>query len=209
MSGQQPKSTLNQPCTKMVQGQERFRAIFVAITGASGAIYGQRFLQRALDEFEEIGLTISFRGAEVIQAELGIEVDFQSLDADALIGRSASQVQFYHPMNLQVPAASGSSSPQAMVVVPCSMGTVGRLAAGISNDLITRAGDVMLKEKRPLILVARETPLNLIHLRNLTTLAEAGATILPAMPGFYQKPKTVDDLVNFVVARILQQLGIP
>jgi len=184
------------------------KSIFIAITGASGAVYGQRLLQAALDRFDEIGLTISFRGAEVIQAELGIELDFSALEVDALIGRPASQVQFYHPLNLQAPAASGSSAVEAMVVVPCSMGTVGRLAAGISNDLITRAGDVMLKERRLLILVPRETPLNLIHLRNLTALAEAGATILPAMPGFYQKPKTLKDLVDFLVVRTLQQLGV-
>ncbi|MGB9587937.1 MAG: UbiX family flavin prenyltransferase, partial [Armatimonadota bacterium] len=104
--------------------------------------------------------------------------------------------------------ASGSVQTDGMVIIPCSMGTVGRIAAGVSNDLITRAADVCLKEKRRLILVVRETPLNLIHLRNLTTLAEAGATVLPAAPGFYNHPKTVEDMVKFIVAKTMEQLGL-
>jgi 4-hydroxy-3-polyprenylbenzoate decarboxylase len=110
--------------------------------------------------------------------------------------------------NFFTPPASGSFRHDGMVIVPCSMGTAGRIANGISDDLVTRAADVCLKEKRKLILVIRETPLNLVHLRNLTQLAEAGATILPASPGFYYNPKSVEELVDTIVARILQNLGV-
>ena len=121
----------------------------------------------------------------------------------------APAVRFRSPRDYYTPPASGSYVHDGMVIVPCSMGTVGRIASGVSDDLITRAADVCLKENRRLVIVPRETPLNLIHLRNLTTLAEAGATILPAMPSFYHDPKTIEDLVDTVVSRILQNLGLP
>jgi 4-hydroxy-3-polyprenylbenzoate decarboxylase len=120
-----------------------------------------------------------------------------------------SAITFLNPKDYFSPPASGSFVHDGMVVIPCSMGTLGRIAGGISNDLTTRAADVCLKERRKLILVTRDTPLNLIHLRNMVTVTEAGAIVLPAVPAFYYQPKTVEDVVDTVVARVLQNLGVP
>ena len=183
-------------------GQER--SLVVAITGASGSIYGVRFLESILEHYDRIYLAVSENAATVIRTELGIA----SADVEALLGKHHEKVEMCSPRDLTAPPASGSVSSEGMVIIPCSMGTAGRIASGVSNDLVTRAADVCLKERRKLILVVRETPLNLIHLRNLTLLAEAGATILPASPAFYTKPKTVEDMVEFVVARVMQQIEL-
>jgi 4-hydroxy-3-polyprenylbenzoate decarboxylase len=167
-----------------------------------------RFLQEAVQHFAEIYLALSDQALQIISLETGRAVNAHNLSAETLLGFATPVLKFVDKKDYFSPPASGSFRHEGMVIVPCSMGTAGRIANGISDDLITRAADVCLKERRKLILVPRETPWNLIHLRNLTQLAEAGAIILPAAPGFYHKPQTVEDLVNHVVGRILQQLGI-
>jgi 4-hydroxy-3-polyprenylbenzoate decarboxylase len=186
----------------------RTRRLVVAITGASGARYALRFLEIAEKHCSEIYLALSDQALQIISLETDRKVDRMSVSAEALLGRSSGVVRIVDKRNYFSPPASGSFRHDGMVIVPCSMGTAARIANGVSDDLITRAADVCLKERRRLILVPRETPWNLIHLRNLTQLAEAGATILPAAPGFYHSPKTIDDLIDHVVGRILQQLGI-
>lgn len=181
--------------------------IVVAMTGASGAIYGVRFLRQAVRHYDEVYVTLSGNAPSVIGTELGIALP-KPPTAEALLGEPAPQIRFCSRDNYFTPPASGSFRHDGMVIIPCSMGTVGRIANGISDDLTTRAADVCLKEGRKLILVVRETPFNLIHLRNLTQLAEAGATILPAAPGFYHLPKTIEDLADTIVARVLQNLGV-
>ncbi len=182
--------------------------LIVAITGASGAPYAIRFLQEATKHYREIYVALTDQAFQVIRLETGRPVNAQNLTAESLLGFDAPALKFVEKRDYFSPPASGSFQHDGMVIVPCSMGTAGRIANGISDDLITRAADVCLKEHRKLILVPRETPWNLIHLRNMTQLAEAGATILPAAPGFYHQPKSLEDIVDFVAARILQQLGI-
>ncbi len=171
--------------------------IIVAITGASGSLYAQRLLD-ALDPSEhEIHLVLSRYAATVIQEEL----------SGGLVTKPGVVTHNLRSMN--APFASGSNAFDAMVVIPCTMGTLGRIAHGLSDDLILRAADVMLKERRRLVLVPRETPLNLIQLRNLELLHLAGATVLPANPSFYSRPATVEAVVDTVVARVLDHLGLP
>ncbi len=179
----------------------------VAMGGASGAIYGVRFLQTAVRYFDEVYVTLSSNAPDVLKTEMDICLS-ESPTAKELLGFDAPQIKFCNSRDYFTPPASGSFVTSGMVIAPCSMGTAGRIASGISNDLTTRAADVCLKEGRKLILVVRESPLNLIHLRNLTALAEAGATILPAAPAFYHRPQTIDDLVDTITARVLQNLGI-
>ncbi len=176
--------------------------ILLAVTGATGAIYARGVLARLLEREGAVGLTASVQGLAVARLELGDAAD----PVTAILGHPDPRVTFYSRDSFDGPFATGSQPWRAMIIAPCSMGTVGRLAAGISTDLITRAADVALKERRRLVLVPRETPLSLIHLRNLTTLAEAGAVILPPSPGFYEHPQSIDDLVGFVVERILGQV---
>jgi len=180
----------------------------VAISGASGAIYARRLLEVLPAAYGTIYLTASDNALGVIRDELGVD----SLDdlVRTVAQSSSCNYQLFQvldPHDLFAPPASGSHEYDGLVVVPCSMGTTGRIAAGVSDDLVTRAADVCLKERRRLVLVVRETPLNLIHLRNLTALAEAGAVVLPAAPAFYGKPASIDDLVDFVVDRVLRALG--
>lgn len=182
--------------------------LVVAITGASGAPYALRFLEEAARYYNEIYVALSDQALQVIGLETGRIVNPRNLSAETLLGRPCPALRFVDKKDYFSPPASGSFRHDGMVIVPCSMGTAGRIANGISDDLITRAADVCLKERRKLILVPRETPWNLVHLRNMTQLAEAGAIILPAAPGFYHKPQTISDLVDHVVGRILQQLGI-
>jgi 4-hydroxy-3-polyprenylbenzoate decarboxylase len=172
--------------------------VFVAITGASGAIYAARAIEALLRHDVEVWATVSPTGAEIVRHELSLP------HRDLGAGR----VVWYACDDLTAPPASGSTCAEAMVIVPCSMGTVGRIAAGVADTLITRAADVCLKERRPLVLVPRETPLSLLHLRNLTALAEAGAVILPACPPFYHRPEDLESLVGAVVGRALVHLGL-
>ncbi len=173
------------------------RKIAIAITGASGSIYAKRLLEY-LEPFRdfEIGLVLSKNAKDVWKLELGEE--FQAKPT----------IRLYDFNDYFAPFASGSSKYEALVIIPCSMGTIGRIAHGISDDLISRAADVMLKEKRKLICVIRDTPLNLIHLKNLVQIAEAGGTIMPAAPAFYSKPQNINQLVDTVVHRILDHLNI-
>jgi 4-hydroxy-3-polyprenylbenzoate decarboxylase len=184
--------------------------LVVAITGASGSVYAQQLLARALEHFESIGLTVSRHAFRVMEEELGLKAEPSDFRPEMLLPDVAGVERIYYhgPHDFDAPFASGSAAPDALVVVPCSMGTLGRIAAGASDDLLTRATDVMLKERRKLILVPRETPLSLIHLRNMLSVTEAGAVVMPAAPGFYHRPQRVEELVDFVVFRILDHLGM-
>lgn len=170
------------------------KKILLAITGASGALYAKQFLKFATNQDNLKLLVVASENAHaVFETELGTPL-------------SEFWPNIHSPKDFNVPQVSGSAKLDAMVIMPCSMGTLARIAGGISNDAITRAADVFLKEQRQLILVPRETPLNLIQLRNMVTLTEAGATILPAMPSFYSGQKTLEEATLTVVARVLDQL---
>lgn len=178
------------------------------MTGASGAIYAIRFLEQAARAYRQVYVMASDQALQVVSTEMDRPITRETVSAETLLGARHDNLVFLDRRDYFSPPASGSFRHDGMVVVPCSMGTAGRIAHGVSDDLVTRAADVCLKERRPLILVVRDTPLNLIQLRNMTQLAEAGATILPASPGFYFKPQTIEQLADFIVARILQQLGV-
>jgi 4-hydroxy-3-polyprenylbenzoate decarboxylase len=183
--------------------------VFLGVTGASGAPYAERLLRALVDADCEIGVCASGSGIEVLATELYGDA---SLPRDEVlmrfVGDAGSQVTVYGEGDFKSPYASGSAQVDAYVICPCSMATVGTLASGAMQNLIHRAASVALKERRKLVLVPRETPLSSIHLRGLATLNDAGAVILFAAPGFYHGAETVDDLVQFVVARCLDQLGI-
>jgi flavin prenyltransferase len=176
----------------------------LGITGASGAPYAVRLLRRINESGTPLRLIVSRYGMRVLAEETGIR-NLEELQA-ATGGWGG--VEVYDSSDRGATPASGSAPSRGMVVCPCSMGTLASIAAGTSRNLVERAADVTLKERRPLILVPRETPLSLIHLENMTRLTRAGATILPASPGFYHRPATVEELVDFVVTRILDHFGI-
>ncbi|MCS7273227.1 MAG: UbiX family flavin prenyltransferase [Fimbriimonadales bacterium] len=182
--------------------------LVVGVTGASGGIYAIRFLQQATQHFREIYYICTDQALQVMQTELGMEVSRETLCARTLLGYEWDGLRVLDPRDYFSPPASGSFRHDGMVIIPCSMGTLGRIANGISDDLMTRAADVCLKERRPLILVVRETPFNLVHLRNMVRAAEAGAVILPANPAFYHRPTTLEEAVDTVIARVLQHLGV-
>ena len=182
--------------------------VFLGITGASGAPYAARLLEELTAAGCEVGVSASAAGIEVLATELFDEPSLAREETlDRFVG-GRDGVTVYGPNDYSSPYASGSAKVDAYVVCPCSMSTVGTLAAGAMANLIHRAASVALKERRTLVLVPRETPLSSIHLRGLATLHEAGAVILFAAPGFYHRPESVDDLVDFVVARCLDQLGL-
>ena len=173
------------------------KKIVVGITGASGAPYARRLLGvLKLRDDVEVAVCVSQTAPEVWALECGGDL------------REAAGLPVWGVRDYRAPFASGSAGWQAMVVVPCSMGTAARIAHGVSDTLVTRAADVMLKERRTLIVVPRETPLSIVHLDNLSSLARAGALVLPAMPSFYGKPETLDDAIDTVVGRILDHLGL-
>ena len=168
--------------------------ILIAISGASGAIYPRLLIEKLLkikDQWEELSVVMSTNAKQIWSSELGNE-DFKSLP-----------VKFYEKNDFNAPFASGSARYNIMIVSPCSMGTLSRIAAGISNDLVTRAADVILKERRKLILMLRETPYSLIHIKNMETVTLAGGIICPATPSFYSKPKTIEEAAMTVVDRLL------
>lgn len=173
--------------------------IAIAVTGASGSVYAKVLLDRLVqvkEQVAEVGLVWSDNALTVWQHELGNK-DYEKYP-----------FRVWNKNDFMSPIASGSASYGALIICPCSMGTLGRIAGGMSNDLITRAADVMLKERRKLICVVRETPYNLIHLRNMTTVTEAGGIICPATPSFYSKPQTFEELADTVVSRALQLAGL-
>lgn len=185
------------------------KRLIVGITGASAGVYGVRLLE-VLTQHEdiEVHLTISASGVRALWEELQIEVDLNNFELASLIGVSSPRVVYHHESDIAAPIASGSFRTEGMIVVPCSMGSLASIAGGISRNLIQRAADVCIKEKRKLVLVPRETPLSSIHLENMLKLSRMGVCVLPAMPGFYHFPKNVDDLLNFVVTKILDQFDI-
>ncbi len=188
------------------------RHFAVALTGASGALYGLRLCSELLRSGARLTVMISSAGEQVLAEECGL--DWRgSEDAVARLLREHFQagegeLSFYGEDNLLAPVASGSNAPDAMVVCPCSMGTLARIAAGNSGNLPERCADVMLKERRTLVLVPRETPLSEIHLENMLRLARMGVRMIPAMPAFYHDPQSIDDLVSFVVGKVLDALNI-
>lgn len=188
------------------------RPIVLAVTGASGAPYALRLLEIVLRAGRIVRLSISPAGAEVLRTETGRAVDLQAFRVEDLLPNAAAlpgAVHYDHFQNLYAPIASGSSLTAGMVICPCSGGTMSAIAHGASQNLIHRAAEVHLKERRKLILVPRETPLSIVQLENYKRCAEAGAIVLPAMPGFYHGAQTVADLVDFIVARICDQLEVP
>ena len=189
--------------------------LVVAMTGASGSPYGVRLLEVLLRAGRTVHLTISPAATEVFAKEIGrnLLLDEKHFDPAILLGDcvtklDVTKLHYHHHRNFQAGIASGSFLTAGMVVCPCSMGTVAAIAHGISENLIHRAADVHLKERRKLVLVPRETPLGLIQLKNLTAVAEAGAVVLPAMPAFYTNPQSISDMVDFIVGRICDQLGV-
>ena len=182
--------------------------VFLGITGASGAPYAARLLEALAAADCEIGVCASAAGVEVIATELYGNAKLSRDETLARLLEHAPQATLYDANDWKAPYASGSAKVDAYVICPCSMGTLGTIASGAMQNLIHRAASVAMKEERRLILMPRETPLSAIHLRNMLTLREAGATILFLAPGFYHGAETVEDLVDFIVARALDQLGL-
>jgi 4-hydroxy-3-polyprenylbenzoate decarboxylase len=179
--------------------------VVVAITGASGAAYGVRLLEVLARHRVPVWLVVSSHGARLLEAECGLG---SIADLQTATGGDWTAVRHFPDGDRGALPASGSQQTAGMVICPCSMGTVAAIAVGTSRSLVERAADVTLKERRRLILVPRETPLSLVHLRNLVTVTEAGAVVLPAAPGFYHRPAAVGQLVDFIVQRVLDLLGL-
>ncbi len=185
--------------------------IVVGITGASGSIYGLRLIEELLRAKKQVTVLLSTAGRQVLAFETGLQLSENPQDCLCQLRirfDADDDLSYFANRDFFAPIASGSSAPDSLVICPCSMGTVGRIAAGLSDSLLERVADVMLKERKPLLLVPRETPFNQIHLENLLRLSQAGAQILPAMPAFYQQPQSVEELVDFVVGKILDSLGV-
>ena len=188
------------------------QTIALALTGASGMPYGLRLAQCLVDAGAGVYLLNSQAAHIVAKQELDLTIPSRAPEAEKFFsdrfGAKPGQLRVFAREDWFAPVASGSNPADGMAICPCSMGTLAAVAAGLSDSLIERAADVMLKEKRKLVLVPRETPFSALHLENMLKLANAGAIILPANPGFYHHPKTVDDMVDFIVARVLDQFGI-
>jgi 4-hydroxy-3-polyprenylbenzoate decarboxylase len=186
--------------------------IIIAITGASGAQYGLRLLECLIQAQHNVNLIISPAGRVVLRTELNLILPPRVKEMECMlserVGASTGQLRVFGYRQWSAPIASGSNPPQAMVVCPCTVGTVGAIANGLSANLIERTATVTLKEHRQLILVIRETPLTALHLENMLRLAQLGVTILPACPGFYFKPQRIEELIDFIVARVLDHLHV-
>jgi flavin prenyltransferase len=186
-------------------------SITVGVTGASGAIYAQTLL-RLLDSDRRVSrvyLVATDAGLRLLATELRIVAADGKKLPSLLTGTAAKKIEFLPNKDIGASIASGSATPDAMVIIPCSAGAIGSIASGISNDLLSRAADVCLKERRPLVLCLRETPLNRIHLENMLRVHDAGATVMPAMPAFYYQPKSIADIVEQYCYRVLAQVGLP
>jgi flavin prenyltransferase len=195
----------------MPKSSTESRVITVGVTGASGAIYAQAIL-RMLDADRRVArvfLVASDAGLRLLSTELGIVAADAKKLPSLLTGAAAKKIEYLPNKDIGASIASGSAVVDAMVVVPCSAGALGAIAAGTASDLLTRAADVCLKERRPLVLCLRETPLNRIQLENMLRVHDAGATLMPAMPAFYYGPKSIDDMVEQFAYRVLAQLGLP
>jgi flavin prenyltransferase len=188
------------------------KTITLAFTGASGLPYGMKLLETLLASGVRVHLIYTQAAQILAKQEMDFVLPNRPHDAEKMLherlGKFSGELKVFGIQDWFAPMASGSNPGDAMVVCPCTMGTLGKIASGISDDLIARAADVMLKEKRTLILAPREMPFSTIHLENMLKLAQAGAVIMPPNPGFYHHPQTVQDIVDFVVARILDHLGI-
>ena len=178
----------------------------VGITGASGSIYGIRLIQQLALKKHTVNVVVTSAGKMVMKEELGVS-GLGKMDKLGL-SKVKNNIKVWENNNFEAHFMSGSSAPEAVIIIPCSVGKLAAIANGISGNLVERTADVALKEKRQLILVVRETPLSLIHLENMVKVTRAGAHILPAMPAFYHHPKTIDDMVNFVVGKVLNLLRI-
>ena len=183
------------------------RPIVVAITGASGAPYAVRLLEALADARRSVQLMVSSHGFRLLDTEMGID-SLDALRKHVGAERWDRSITVFEDTDRGATPASGSALSDGMVICPCSMGTLSAISVGASRSLVERAADVALKERRKLILVPRETPLSAVHLENMLRLTHAGAIVMPAAPGFYHRPKSIDDLVNFVVARVLDHLSV-
>lgn len=188
------------------------KPITLAITGASGSAYGLRLLECLLQAQRQVYLLITKAGRMVIQTEVDLDLPSSPVELQTFLGEyyqaAEGQLQIFGKEQWMAPVASGSNPPDVMVVCPCTASTLSAIACGASNNLLERAADVMLKEQRKLILVVRETPFSAIHLENMLKLARLGVVIMPASPGFYHRPVSVEEIVDFMVARVLDQLGV-
>jgi 4-hydroxy-3-polyprenylbenzoate decarboxylase len=188
------------------------KRIALAITGASGSAYGLRLLEVLIESGIQVQLMISTPGRMVIAEETDLRLPSKAQEIATILGARFDardgQLQVYGKEDWFAPVASGSNPPDALVICPCTTGTLAEIAAGTSRALIERAADVAIKERRPVILVVRETPFSAIHLENMLRLTRAGVTIMPANPGFYQRPEAVEDLVDYMVARVLDHLHL-
>ncbi|MBN3527628.1 UbiX family flavin prenyltransferase [Paenibacillus apiarius] len=186
---------------------ERQRFI-VGITGASGAIYGVRLVEALLHAGYGVHLVVSDAGWRVLKEELGWDVTRRQLAIEKAFGEQAAYIEYHPIQDIGASIASGSFRVRGMIIMPCSMGTLSSIAHGSSDNLMSRAADVMMKEGRPLVMVPRETPMHAIHLENMLKLANMGVRMVPAMPAFYYHPQTLDDIVNFLVGKVLDCLDV-
>jgi 4-hydroxy-3-polyprenylbenzoate decarboxylase len=190
-----------------MKGISNKKKVTVAITGASGAIYGVRCVQALLAEGHTVHFLLTGAAWQVLYYELELDTSDEQACLEELFGK-CDHFHYHTQQDFSAPIASGSAKSDAMIIVPCSMGTLAKISHGISSNLLERAADVMLKERRKLIIVPRESPLSSIHLENMKRVSDLGGMIVPAMPGYYHNPKTMDDLINFVVGKVLDQVEV-
>ena len=183
--------------------------IIIGMTGASGVIYGKRLVEVLADTKYHVHLTLSSACQVALHEELEIEIDRDAFRLEDLLGRAAPNIEYHHIADIASSICSGSYITQGMAVVPCSMGTLAAISMGLSNNLIERAADVCMKQRRPLLVMPRETPLSTLHLENMLKLSQLGACVMPAMPGYYHRPESVQDQVDFMVSKVLDFFGIP
>ncbi|WP_280768228.1 UbiX family flavin prenyltransferase [Salipaludibacillus daqingensis] len=183
------------------------KVVTVAITGASGAIYGVRFVQALLRGGHTVHFLLTGAAWQVLFYELQMDTSDKEKCLEDLFG-GYDNFHYHSQQDFSAPIASGSAQSDGMIIIPCSMGTLAKISHGISSNLLERAADVVLKERRKLVIVPRETPLSSIHLENMKRVSDLGGIIVPAMPGFYHNPESMDDLINFVVGKVLDQVGV-